>query len=55
MHRNTVINKISKIKEITGETLDDEIGRESILFSFRVKEYIENYRGEDLFPGSVMN
>ena len=54
MHRNTVLNKLGKIHEITGESLDNPIFRESLLFSFRVKEYIERYCGEDLFPGAVL-
>ena len=55
MHRNTVINKLKKIREIIGVSLEDRMLRENLLFSFRVREYVEKYCEEDLFPGAVMN
>lgn len=47
IHRNTMLYKIRKIEEIIGESLDNVLLRERLLFSFHVLEYIEKFLKED--------
>lgn len=47
IHRNTMLYKIKKIEEIIGESLDNCLLRERLLFSFHVLEYIEKILKED--------
>lgn len=47
LHRNTLINKISKIEEIIGASLDDVSLRIELIFSARVIRYIKYYRREE--------
>jgi len=49
LHRNTLINKIAKIEEIIGASLDDVSLRIEMMFSMRVMRYATYYRKEDLF------
>lgn len=48
IHRNTMLYKIRKIKDIIGDRLEDPLFRERFLFSYRVLEYMTKYRREDL-------
>lgn len=48
IHRNTMLNKVHRIEEILGETLDDPRLRERLLFSYHVIEYTTKYRNEDV-------
>ena len=48
VHRNTMLNKVRKIEEVIGESLDDPDLRERLLFSFNVLEYVRKYRKEDI-------
>lgn len=48
LHRNTLINKITRIEEILGESLDNSILRLNCMFSASVIEYAEKYRKEDI-------
>ncbi|NLT28827.1 MAG: hypothetical protein GXX97_07155 [Dehalococcoidales bacterium] len=47
VHRNTLYNKINKIEELIGQSLENSLLRERILFSFHVIEYQEKYMLED--------
>ena len=48
LHRNTLINKIARIEEILGESLDSSTLRLNCMFSASVIEYAEKYRKEDI-------
>ena len=48
LHRNTVINKIDRIEEIIGRSLDDWNLQMSLMLSSMIVRYAENYRQEDL-------
>lgn len=48
IHRNTMLYKINKIEEIIGQSLDDPLLRERLLFSFRILEYAEKMMHKDL-------
>ncbi|WP_434311749.1 PucR family transcriptional regulator [Hominifimenecus sp. rT4P-3] len=48
LHRNTVINKISRIEEIIGRSLDDWNLQMMLMLSSMVLKYAEKYRKEDL-------
>lgn len=48
MHRNTVLNKIHKIEEIIGDTLDNPNLRDRLIFSHYVLEYMTLYQKEDI-------
>ena len=48
MHRNTVLNKIHKIEEIIGDTLDNPSLRDRLTFSHYVLEYMQLYQKEDI-------
>lgn len=48
LHRNTVINKISRIEEIIGRSLDDWNLQMMLMLSAMVMNYAEKYRKEDL-------
>ena len=48
IHRNTMLNKVYKIEEILGESLDDYRLRERLLFSYHVLEYMQKYRKDDI-------
>lgn len=50
MHRNTLLNKIHLIEELIGESLNNSILQERLLFSYHVCEYVEKYLKKDLFP-----
>ena len=50
LHRNSVINRITKIEELIGESLKDPMVVEQLRFSAHVKDYVERYLGEP-FPG----
>ena len=47
IHRNTMLYKINKIEEIIGQSLDDHLLRERLLFSFHVLEYIDKMLHQD--------
>ena len=47
IHRNTLYYKIKKIEELIGQSLENGMLRERLLFSFHVIEYEEKYRQED--------
>ena len=47
LHRNTLINKIAKIEEIIGASLDDVSLRIELIFSARVMRYVKYYRREE--------
>ncbi|MCD8148580.1 MAG: helix-turn-helix domain-containing protein [Clostridiales bacterium] len=47
LHRNTLINKLARIEEITGVSLDDALGRYRLMFSAMVMKYMEVCRHED--------
>ncbi|MCD8330534.1 MAG: helix-turn-helix domain-containing protein, partial [Lachnospiraceae bacterium] len=47
LHRNTLINKLAKIEEITGVSLDDAQARFRLMFSTMVMKYLEVCRHED--------
>ena len=47
IHRNTLYYKIKKIEELIGQSLENGLLRERLLFSFHVIEYEEKYRQED--------
>lgn len=48
MHRNTMLSKIKKIEEVIGESLDNPVLRERIMFSYHVLTYMQKYRKEDI-------
>ena len=48
IHRNTMLYKVRKIESVIGQSLDDPILRERLLFSYRVLEYMRQYRKEDI-------
>lgn len=48
LHRNTVINKISRIEEIIGRRLDDWNLQMMLMLSSMVMNYTEKYQKEDL-------
>ncbi len=48
LHRNTMLYKIRKIEEILGESLDDPILRQRLLFSYQVFTYMQLYRKENV-------
>ncbi len=48
LHRNTVINKIDRIEEIIGRSLDDWNLQMILMLSSMIVRYAENYRREDL-------
>lgn len=48
IHRNTMLYKIRKIEDVIGQSLDDPILRERLLFSYRVLEYMRRYCKEDI-------
>ena len=48
MHRNTVLNKIRKIEEIIGDSLDNAPLRDRLIFSHYVLEYMQLYQTEDI-------
>lgn len=47
VHRNTMYYKINKIEELIGQSLEDGMLKERLLFSFHVLEYAEKYMKED--------
>ncbi|PNV60654.1 hypothetical protein C0033_17990 [Clostridium sp. chh4-2] len=47
IHRNTMLYKINKIEEIIGQSLDDHLLRERLLFSFHILEYIDKMLHRD--------
>lgn len=49
LHRNTLINRLTKIEEIIGCGLDDAYLRTKLMFSDMVMDYIEHYRHENPF------
>lgn len=46
MHRNTTINKIKKIEELIGESMDDPYLRHNLIFSCLLLRYRERYQKE---------
>lgn len=48
MHRNTILNKINKITEIVGESLDNGQLQLRLLFSCLLLRYYEDYMKEDI-------
>lgn len=48
LHRNTMLYKIRKIEEVLGESLDDPILRQRLLFSYQVLTYMQLYRKENV-------
>ncbi len=48
IHRNTMLYKVKKIKEITGQDLESPLLRERLIFSYHVLEYMRRYRKEDI-------
>ena len=48
IHRNTMLSKIHKIEEIIDASLDNDILRSRLLFSFYVLDYVERYLGDDI-------
>lgn len=48
IHRNTMQYKLKRMEEIMGESLDDPMVRERLLFSFHVIEYLQKCRHEDI-------
>ncbi len=48
IHRNTMQYKINKIEEIIGQSLDDPILRQRMMFSYQVIQYSEKFLNEDL-------
>lgn len=48
IHRNTMMYKLKRMEEIMGDSLDDSMVRERLLFSFRVIEYLQKCRHEDI-------
>lgn len=48
IHRNTMINKIHKIEEVIGESLENPLLRERMMFSYHVLTYMKQYRKEDI-------
>jgi sugar diacid utilization regulator len=48
IHRNTMLYKINKIEELTGEDLNNPTLRERLLLSYHILEYIEKYMKEDV-------
>ena len=48
MHRNTVLNKINKIEEIIGDSLDNSALRDRLTFSHYVLDYMQLYQKEDI-------
>lgn len=48
IHRNTMLYKLKRIEEIMGESLDDPMLRERLLFSFRVVAYLQKCYNEDI-------
>ncbi|WP_215695938.1 helix-turn-helix domain-containing protein [Clostridium sp. MCC353] len=47
IHRNTMLYKINKIEEIIGQSLDDHLLRERLLFSFHILEYVDKMLHQD--------
>ena len=43
-----MLYKVRKIESVIGQSLDDPILRERLLFSYRVLEYMRQYRKEDI-------
>ena len=48
IHRNTMLNKVRRIEEVLGQSLEDPWLRERLLFSYHVLEYMRKYRREDI-------
>lgn len=48
IHRNTMLYKIKKIEEVIGESLDNPLLRERMMFSYHVLAYMQRYRREDI-------
>jgi sugar diacid utilization regulator len=48
LHRNTMINRIEKIEEIVGESLNNGVLQQRLLFSHMVLEFVTRYKKEDL-------
>ena len=44
MHRNTVLNKLSKIREIIDDDLDNYAVRFRLTFSFMIIKYYEQFK-----------
>lgn len=43
-----MINKIHKIEEVIGESLENPLLRERMMFSYHVLTYMKQYRKEDI-------
>lgn len=48
IHRNTMLYKIHQIEEIIGESLDDPMLRERLMFSYHTLSYMRRYQKEDI-------
>ena len=48
LHRNTMLYKIRKIEEILGDSLNDPVLRQRLLFSYDVLTYMNQYRKENI-------
>lgn len=48
VHRNTMLYKIRQIEEIIGDSLDNPLLRERLLFSYHVLEYMRLYHKQDI-------
>jgi sugar diacid utilization regulator len=52
-HRNTMMNKISKIESVLKTSLDDNQLRQSLTFSYLILRYISEYLKKDIFAFNV--
>lgn len=48
IHRNTMIYKIHQIENIIGDSLDNPLLRERLMFSYHVLEYMKRYQKSDI-------
>lgn len=48
VHRNTMLYKIHQIEEIIGDSLDNPLLRERLMFSYHVLEYMKLYQKSDI-------
>lgn len=48
IHRNTLVNKLAKIEEITGYSLNDTYLMHTIFFGFQAYHYITEVQGKNL-------
>ncbi|MCD7755551.1 MAG: helix-turn-helix domain-containing protein [Firmicutes bacterium] len=49
IHRNTMLNKLDKLREILGVSMKDANIREQLRFSFHVVDYVEQYMHGTIF------